>query len=63
MFLKKLRKFSSDWGLYPQTPIHYTFELHQFAQHAAGIATIFAQDHFGFWFKPLSKILVAAVRF
>ena len=37
--------------------------LYQFAQHAAQIATFFEQNHLNFWFKPLSKILVAAVKF
>ena len=59
IFFKKLRKLPSDWGIYP---VQNTFELHQFAQHAVYLNTFFEQDNFNFWFKPLSKILVAAVR-
>ena len=55
LFSKKLRKLPSDRGLCPQTPIHNTVELHQFAQQAARIATFFKQDHFNFWCKSLRK--------
>ena len=44
-------------------PDHNTLELHQFVQHAAQLQHFFEQDYFNFWFKPLSKIVVSAVRF
>ena len=39
-FFQKLRKLPSDWGLSPETPVHNTLQLLQFAQPAAQISAI-----------------------
>ena len=62
IFLKKLRKLPSDWGLCPQTPVNTTLELHQFVQHAAQLQHFLSRIILTLGSKPLSKIFVAAVR-
>ena len=63
IFSKNSKNCSATGGFAPRTLTHNTFKLQQFAQRAVRIAIFFEQDHFNFWFKPLSKILVAAERF
>ena len=62
VFFKEIAKIAQRLGYLPPDAVHNTLELHPFAQHAAQLATFFEQDHFSYWFKPCSKILVAAVR-
>ena len=55
LFFPEIAKIALRLGALPPDPVHNTFELHQFAQHATQITVFFQHGHVNLWFKSLKK--------
>ena len=63
LFFQKNVKIAQRLGALPPDPVNNTLELHQFVQHATQLQRFLSWIILTFGSKPLTKILVAAVRF